>query len=199
MSNDQPTQPIQPAAPAPAPAPVKKKGVSRIVTPILALVAALAIGLFGGVLIGHSSASANTRAGFTQRTGGFGQEGGTGAGGQGGAQRGTGQGGAGQGGGAAGGFAGGGFTTGTVVSVSGDTITLKDASGKTVTITTTDSTSVTKTSKSSVSKLSAGEKLTVIGKADSSGNVAATTITEGTTGFGFGGRNRPGAGTGAGN
>lgn len=182
MSNEAPAGPTEPTPAAPVAAPAKKRGASRIVTPILALVAALAIGLFGGVIIGHSTASASTtRAGFQGRAGGFGQEGAAG-GGFAGRSGGTGTGGTGGTGGAAqGGF--GGFTSGTVVSVSGGTITLKETDGTTVKVTTTGSTTVTKTTKSSVSKLAAGEKLTIIGKADSSGNVAATTITEGQTGF----------------
>jgi hypothetical protein len=193
MSNEAPAGPTEPtptSAATPPPAPAKKRPVSKIVTPILALVAALAIGLFGGILIGHNSASADTqtRAGFGQRAGGFGQEGGTGA------QGGTGQGGTGQGGtgGQGGGFAGGGFTSGTVVSVDGSTVTIKTTAGKTVKVTTTDNTTVTKTSKSSVSSLKAGETVTAIGQADSSGDVTARTITEGSTGFGF----RAGGGTG---
>jgi hypothetical protein len=59
-NNDAPTTPVEPT-PTPT-TPAKKKGASKIITPILALVAALVIGLFGGVLIGHSTASANTSA-----------------------------------------------------------------------------------------------------------------------------------------
>jgi hypothetical protein len=188
MTNEAPAGPTEPTPPPAAPA--KKRGASRIVTPILALVAALAIGLFGGVIIGHSTASASTtRAGFQGRAGGFGQEGGTG--GTGGTGGNAGGGATGNGGAAQGGF--GGFTSGTIVSVSGDTITLKETNGTTVKVTTTGSTTVTKTTKSSVSKLTAGENLTVIGKADGSGNVAATTITEGQSGFRGA---RPGGATG---
>jgi hypothetical protein len=188
MTNETPAAPTEPT-PTPVPA-AKKRGASRIITPILALVAALAIGLFGGVLIGHATATSATpaRAGFGQGTGGTGAAGGGGfRGGAGGTGTGGATGGTGGTGGAAGG-AFGGFTSGTVVSVSGDTITLKEASGTTVQVTTTGSTAVTKTEKSSVSKLTAGEQLTVIGKADSSGNVAATTITEGQAGFRGGAR-----------
>ena len=48
-------------APAGTTPPAKKKGASRFVTPILALVVALGIGIFGGVLIGHSTATAAPR------------------------------------------------------------------------------------------------------------------------------------------
>ena len=66
MTNEAPA-----GTPEPAPTAVKKKGVSRIITPILALVAALVIGLLAGVLIGHSTASTNAspRTGFTQGQG----------------------------------------------------------------------------------------------------------------------------------
>lgn len=131
--------------------------------------AALAIGLFAGILIGHSTAS--TQATGFQR--GIGGAGGFGEGGfPGGAAGGTGgQDGAGRG------F--GGFTTGTIVSVSGNTVVLKEANGTQVTVTTSGTTSVTKSSKASVSDLAAGDTIRVIGTTDSSGNVTATTITEG--------------------
>lgn len=183
MSNEAPAGPTEPTPiePVATVTPAKKKGAARYITPILALVAALVIGLFGGVIIGHSTADASTptRAGFGQglrngQEGGFGGQGGTG---------GTGA----QGGGFAANF-----TTGTIVSVSGDTVVIKQTDGTKVTITTTGTTSVTKTTKSSVGDLATGDKITVIGTKDSSGNVKATTIADGQVGFG----GRPGAGAG---
>ncbi|MCU1552368.1 MAG: hypothetical protein JWR36_2928 [Glaciihabitans sp.] len=178
MSNEAPAGPTDPTPPVTA-APAKKTGAARYVTPILALVAALVIGIFGGVIIGHSTASASTQAGAGA---GFGQgrlgaEGGFG--GQGGAT------------GAPGG-AGGNFTSGTIVSVSGNTVVIKQTDGTKVTVTTSGSTAVTKTTKSSVSALATGDTITVIGAKDSSGNVTATTIADGQTGFG----GRPGGGGG---
>lgn len=163
------------STPAPAPAPAKKKGAARFVTPALVLVAVLGIGIFGGVLIG-------------QNTGGSVQAGGMGQGGMtapDGAASGT----------APDGVTGGmgGFTSGTVVSIDGDTIVLETSDGEQVTVSTTDDTTVTTTEESDVASLATGDTLTVMGEADDSGDVAATTITEGeSTGFGgMGGGQRP--------
>ena len=149
----------------------KPKRPGRWVTPALALVAAIGVGIFGGVLIGqHTGTSSSSQA--TGFRGGLG--GATGA--------------AGAGGAAGGGAAGGGVTSGTVVSVKGDTVVLKTASGSDVTVTTSSTTSVTKSATSSVSALKAGETVTAIGQTDSSGNVTATTVAEGSApSRGFGG------------
>jgi hypothetical protein len=143
-----------------------KPGARRWLTPALAVVAALAIGIFGGILIGHSNASATTN---TSQAGGF-PGGGTGTGAEG---AGTGR-------------AGGGFTSGTITSIDGDTVTLKTTDGSTVKVTTSGTTTVTKSDTATVSDLAKGETVTVVGTTDSSGNVTATTVTEGTTGFGGG-------------
>jgi hypothetical protein len=143
-----------------------KKKATRFITPVLALVAALGIGLFGGVLIGQNTASS------TQAAGGFGggerPDGATG-------EAPTG-----------GGGAMGGFTSGTVTSIDGDVVTLELEDGSTVTITATSDTTVTTTTDGTVSDLAEGDSLTVMGEADDDGNVAATSITEGATGFGGG-------------
>jgi Cu/Ag efflux protein CusF len=173
------------AAPAAATAP--KKGWVRFVTPALALVAALVVGGVAGVLIGQSTASASTqRTGFQNRGGFGGGEGfpGGGAGAPSGAPNAGGANGAGA------------FTAGTIQSVDGDTITVKLQDGSTVKVTTSDSTKVTETTDSSVSKLKSGDEITVIGEKDASGDVTATTIAEGQSGFGlrgFGGGQRGGA------
>jgi hypothetical protein len=149
--------------------PARKRSVARFITPALALVAAVGIGLFGGVLIGQNSASATTSA------------------------RGAGQGGF---PGTAGGDAPtgmGGFTTGTVTAVDGSTVTLELTDGSTVKVTTTDDTTVTTTEESTVDALAEGDSLTVTGDTDDDGTVAANSITEGATGFG--GRGAGGAAT----
>lgn len=148
---------------ASTPAP-KKKGAARFVTPILALVAAIGIGLFGGVLIGQNTASSSTadaRGGFTGGPGGTGTTGG--------------------------GQGGGGFTSGSVVSVDGDTVVIESSDGTQVTVSTSTDTTVTTTEDSSVDALAAGDTVTVIGETDDDGNVTATSISEGATGFGGGG------------
>jgi hypothetical protein len=148
----------------------------RWITPALAVVAALAIGVAGGVLIGRHSASATTAspAGFAR-----GQFGGAqaGAGLAGGGTAPAGAGGAGTA--AAGGRALAGLTAGTIVSVKGSTIVVKGQDGTQKTIDTSSSTKVMKSTTSSVSALKAGESVTVIGSTDSSGNVTAKTISEG--------------------
>ncbi|MCU1414233.1 MAG: hypothetical protein JWN80_1573 [Microbacteriaceae bacterium] len=188
---EEPTTPAA-AGPVPAATPPARKAPAWL-TPVLAVVAALVIGLFGGILIGHATAPASTNAGFRTGTGGAGGTGGFGnrtfgggAEGGGTGTGGTGTGGTGQGG--AGGFAGGGVTAGTIVSVNGDTIVVKEANGTQATVNTSGSTTVTKTSKSTVDSLKAGETITVIGQTDSSGNVSATSISEGAAIGRFGGR-----------
>lgn len=163
-----------PAATEPITPPLAVKSANRgWITPALAIVAALVIGLFGGILIGHASGS-TSQASSTQR-GAFG-----GAGGAGGT-------------GAAGGFAGG-FTAGTIMSIEGDTVILKLTDGSTVKVTTSSTTRVTTSDTAAVTDLKKGETITVVGAKDSSGNVTATSVSEGTTGFG--GRTRPSANQG---
>ena len=172
---------VSPAVAAPAP-----KRWTRFVTPALALVAALIVGGVAGVLIGQNTASASNASSLR---GGFGEsQNGQGVPGFGGRQGGTGSdsttGGA--------GGARGGFTAGTITSIDGGTITLKLADGSTVKVSTSGSTTVTKTSKAKVSDLSTGDTITVVGQADSSGNVTATRISEGDAAFGgFVGGARP--------
>jgi hypothetical protein len=142
-----------------------KKSAARFVTPVLVIVAALGIGVVGGVLVGQNTASTSQAAGMGSRPDGA-----------------TGDAPAGGFGGGAG--AGAGFTSGTVTAVDGDTVTLELDDGSTVTVTTTDDTTVTTTDEASVSDLAEGDSLTVVGDADDDGNVAATSISEGAAGFG---------------
>ncbi|MBK4349102.1 DUF5666 domain-containing protein [Lacisediminihabitans changchengi] len=151
--------PVTPAVPA------QKSTFRRIITPALAAVAALAIGLFGGILISHGTSSSTSQA-----------QGGNFAGGVGGAE-----GGAGRPGGA-----GGNFTAGTITGIDGDTITLKLTDGSTVKVTSSSDTTVTTSKTSSVSDLAKGDTITVSGTKDSDGNVTATTVREGDIGFGAG-------------
>ena len=82
---------------------------------------------------------------------------------------------------------GGGATTGTVKLVDGSTVYLTDSSGNVVKVTTGKSTKVSVTKNGKVSDLQPGQSVTVLGSTDSSGNLAATTVTEGTSPFGGGG------------
>jgi hypothetical protein len=94
----------------------------------------------------------------------------------------------------------GGLTVGTVKLVDGNTIYVADAQGNVTKITTTKSTKVTESTSGKVSDLKAGDTVTVLGTKKSSGDVAATTVTEGsgTGGFGGFGAGRFGGGTGGG-
>lgn len=152
-----------PDAPTPQPVVAAKKSWARFITPVLALVAALVIGFFGGLLVGQNSGSGNGgQSGFP---GNMGEMPGGGTGGPSGM---------------------GGATSGTISSIDGDSITLTLADGSTVTVTTTGDTSVTATEQSSVSQLSEGDTITVLGESDADGNVAADSISEGQS-LGFGG------------
>ena len=136
-----------------------------------------AVAFAGGAMVEKNNKPATTTAaaggfaGFTR-----GAAGGTGATGTGGLGTGT---------------AGGGATTGTVKLVDGSTVYLTDSSGNIVKVTTGSSTKVTLSSTGKVGDLKAGQTVTVRGTTDSSGNLAATTVSEGATtaagGFGAGG------------
>jgi hypothetical protein len=155
----------------------------------------IAAGSFaGGALVeknnnsGSSSAAsafAKLRSGAAGGAGGFSR---TGAGGTG---TGSGTGGAGGFGGGFGGAGGaGGATTGTVKLVDGNTIYVSNSSGNIVKITAGGSTSVSIAKSGTVSQIEPGQTVTVRGTTDSSGNVDATSITEGgtaATGGGAGG------------
>jgi hypothetical protein len=68
-------------------------------------------------------------------------------------------------------------TTGTIKLIDGSTIYVQLANGDVVTVKTSTKTSVSVAASSTASKLKAGQKVTVGGAADSSGNVTATTVT----------------------
>ena len=146
-----------------APATQKKSFVSRWLTPILALVAAVGVGIFGGVLIGQNTATtaAETPAGFTPPEGLDGAP--------------------------AGGF--GNLTSGEITAIDGDVVTLTLDDGTTVTVTASDDTTYTVTGE--LSDLTVGDTVTASGEADDDGNITATSISEGTGFGGFGGGTPP--------
>jgi hypothetical protein len=153
------------AAPAAAPLAARKRS-TRWLTPTLAIVAALAVGMVGGVFIGRSGAAHAGPGTFArgQFAGGDSSQI---------------QGGSGQGGGTGRAFAGGGFTTGKITAIDGTTITVKAPDGTLKKVSTTAKTRVSKTTTSSVDELKKGETVTVIGATGSDGTVAATTISQG--------------------
>lgn len=170
-----------PAAPGPSPQP---RSSMRWLIPTLGAIAAIGIGLIGGIAIGQNTASAHASpSGFARQFGSGAAAGGAGNGG------GTGQGFGGRG------FAAGGFTSGTIVSISGNKLVVKSATGTDVTVTTTSSTTVTKQQTVKLSDLRAGERVTAIGTpSGSNGSITARSVSEGA---GAGGRfGRPGAGSG---
>ncbi|WP_052433182.1 hypothetical protein [Streptacidiphilus carbonis] len=134
------------------------------------------LGFAGGAYYEKQNPGTSTAGAAAGRTGGapggFSAEGGTGGG---------------FGGGAPGGNAGGnsgsgsstGSTSGTVKLVDGDTVYLTTGSGSVIKVTTKSSTKVTTTRTSKTTDLTPGQTVTVQGTTDSSGNVAATTVTEG--------------------
>lgn len=139
-----------------------------------------ALSFAGGALVeknnapatgGARNAAAGGFAGFTR-------------GGTAGAGAGTGTG---TGTGRTGGTAGGGATIGTVKLVDGSTVYLTDTSGNVVKVTTGKSTTVSVTKNGKLSDLQPGQTVTVRGSTDSSGDLAATTVTEGGSPFGAGG------------
>ncbi|MEU6412132.1 hypothetical protein [Microbispora sp. NPDC046933] len=154
------------------------------------LVAGLLLGIQVQKLLGGSTpaqfparaAGAGAYAGAGQAPGG----GGPGAGLGGGYARGAGGGFAGGGAGRAGGGTGagagagpGGMTFGTVKLVDGDKIYVQTVNGGVVTVTTSGDTKVQVTRAGKVSDLKPGSFVTVAGTADAQGQVAATSVTEG--------------------
>jgi hypothetical protein len=147
-----------PAAASPAPArPVVSR--TRWLTPTLSVIAALAIGLLGGILIGQSTASPARAFGARAAQGTF-----------------------------SGGAAPANFTSGTVVSVKDGTLVVKTRDGSEKTVATTGSTRVTTTSDASLGDLAAGDTVTVIGRTGDDGTIDASAIAEGQSGIRFGGR-----------
>jgi hypothetical protein len=170
----------------------------RLPWPTLALSAAVVavLAFTGGVLVGKDrpSASPRTGDGAFARGGAF-TAGGTGGRAFGGPRGTTGTGTAGAGGTATGGAGGGrpgggafgaGLTIGTVKLVDGTTVYVTDTQGDIVKITTKKTTRVSEATTGKVSDLQPGQTVTVRGSRDPSGDIAATTVTEGAAG-GFGG------------
>ncbi|MEU7913556.1 hypothetical protein [Microbispora bryophytorum] len=160
------------------------------------LVAGLLLGIQVQKLLGDSAPgrfpSRAAGAGAGQAPGG----GGPGGGGPGGAAGGGGAGGYARGAGGGGGFAGagggagrragagagagpGGMTFGTVKLVDGDKIYVQTVNGGVVTVTTSGGTKVQVTKQGKISDLKPGSFVTVAGTADAQGQVAATSVTEG--------------------
>jgi hypothetical protein len=79
---------------------------------------------------------------------------------------------------AAAGFGGAGGTVGSVTSVSGNTLYIKETSGNTVKVKLSSATKISKTQSVSRKKVYPGDELTVAGSAGSNGTVQATSVTD---------------------
>ena len=135
--------------------------ITKLITPVLAILAALGVGIFGGVLIGQSTGST---ASFTPPTGMDMDAAPTG-----------------------GGFGGG--TSGEITAIDGSVVTLTLDDGTTVTVTASDDT--TYTVSGSLTDLAVGDTVTAVGETEDDGNVTATSISEGAGfAGGFGGGQR---------
>jgi hypothetical protein len=80
--------------------------------------------------------------------------------------------------GAPGAAAGGGATTGTVSSIKGDTVYVKESSGNTVAVKLLDTTKVTKSESVSGNSVHPGDSVVIEGSSGSSGTVTATAVTD---------------------
>ena len=177
----------------------------RVIAPIpLALLCVLltACGFIGGVLVEKrqtSSSVTGASSGLTARVAAFRGTDGT----AGGASGGTFLGGAGFAGRSGGGTSSGRPTIGHVSYIDGNTLYVENPEGNTVDVTTSAGSTVTKTVTSSVKGIHPGETVVVQGAANSSGTIAASSISVGGTGgFGRGlsglfGRAEAGGGGGA--
>lgn len=149
-----PTTPVVPSSVGPAPAPIvvaKKRGSGgRLLNIVLAAAVAVAI---GGVAFAVGRTTAPVSAATAGRGGNFGANfpGGSFA------PRASGQPGFGRGGG----FGGGLTVSGTVVSVAGDTLTIKTASGQTIEVTTGASTTYNTQAPGTASEVQAGKTVQV--------------------------------------
>lgn len=155
----------------------RRGGRSTTTTVILCLVL-VAVGLLGGVFIGHHFGQPAAAA-----TGGnarFGQGGFPGFG---------------NGSGAPPSFpAGGQLQFGTITSINGNTITLKSRTGATLKVNVGSGTTIQVTKSGSIGDLGTGDTIVVVGSKSSDGSIAAQRISEG---GGFGGRFGGGFGGGA--
>ena len=129
---------------------------NNTLTMVIVAVVVAAVAFFGGMKYQQSKASANGAGGFAQGGQGF--------------QRGGGQ----RFGGARG--ANGGATTGEIVSIDANSITLKLQDGSSKIVNLAGSTTFSKTDTASKSDLKTGDKIAVFGTSNSDGSVTAQNV-----------------------
>jgi hypothetical protein len=160
-------------------------------TLILGVIVVASVGFLGGALVGKhygSSSSGNLAAAFSRLAGARASATAS-------AGAGAGTGFAGRGGGL---FGGGNATIGTIKLVDGHTVYVQTTEGDIVQVATSAGTKVTVSSTVPVKDLQPGETVIVEGSKNSSGAIAATSISQTSLGGGFGGGGFGGAGAGAG-
>ncbi|MGW3622208.1 DUF5666 domain-containing protein [Streptomyces sp. NPDC000880] len=149
-----------------------------------AVIAALAF--TGGVLVEKGQSSGSSGPGGAPAGGAAGgRPGGAQGGGAGGQASGAGSASAG----------GSGMTVGTVKVIDGSTIYVSDPQGAIIKVTTGESTQVSRSASGKVSDLKPGQTVTVRGSQNSSGDITATTVTEGGAMGGGGGGGQAGGGS----
>jgi hypothetical protein len=160
-------------------------------TLILGVIVVASVGFLGGALVGKhygSSSSGNLAAAFSRLAGARASATAS-------AGAGAGTGFAGRGGGL---FGGGNATIGTIKLVDGHTVYVQTTEGDIVQVATSAGTKVTVSSTVPVKDLQPGETVIVEGSKNSSGAIAATSISQTSLGGGFGGGGFGGAGAGGG-
>lgn len=146
---------------------------------LVALVVASA-GFLGGIVVGkHYGSSGSAASAFSRFAAGASATARTGSG--------SGAGLGGRGGGAGGEFAAGNATIGTIKLIDGSTVYVQTPIGDIVQVSTSAGTKVTASSTVRVKDLQPGETVIVEGSKNSSGAVAATSISQTSLGGGFGG------------
>jgi hypothetical protein len=153
-------------------------------TLVLAAVVVASAGFLGGALVGKhygSSSSGNLAAEFSRLAGARASTSASAGSGTGSAGSGL----AGRGGGGL--FGGGNATVGSIKLIDGNTVYVQTTSGDIVQVTTSAGTKVTVSSTVPVKDLRPGETVIVEGSKNSSGAIAATSISQTSLGGGFGG------------
>jgi len=155
-------------------------------TLVLAAVVVASAGFLGGALVGKhygSSSSGNLAAEFRRLAGARASTSASASAGSGTGSAGSGL--AGRGGGGL--FGGGNATVGSIKLIDGNTVYVQTTSGDIVQVTTSAGTKVTVSSTVPVKDLRPGETVIVEGSKNSSGAIAATSISQTSLGGGFGG------------